>query len=66
MYFRRIAAAFVILRLLLAQQRLERRRARDQFLRREIWFGDRQAGPHRSLVCESYRHLSFPHSAAIN
>ena len=39
MQLRRITAAFIILGLLLAQQRLERRRARNQFLWREIWFG---------------------------
>ena len=39
---RRIAAAFIVFRLLLAQQRLERRGARDQFLRCEIGLWDRQ------------------------
>ena len=47
---RRITATLVIFRLLLAQQRLERRSARDQFLRREIRLRDRHDSPRRLAV----------------
>jgi hypothetical protein len=58
--FLRIEAAFVVFRLLLAQQRLQRCRARDQFRRREIGFRHRQNSAHRSPFSETCRHLRFP------